>query len=805
MRVVAAAMVSLGLLACTLAFGPPAEQNLSWVFLALLAVGLELRASGLPHFGFLSGAHSIYLAAILLPAMGPIPASHLVLLGVGLRAAFRSAAKGGTAAEALSDIVPVLAAAAGVALCPSDLPVLILGLVAVTLYLPAWYGATRLLISDAEVDFSAWYTMTEALGLHRIALAGLGPILALCMAADLWAGFWIVLVLPGFQKAVENTLQRLDLDHRIRLMHQEEEMRQELARAEVHQRQLYQDLQRQLEEKALIEELTRAFASSPKLDEVLDASIAMVKRLVDCRSVVFFFPDQESVVRPRRWDSPDSQRLSDHALLDLSEPLVERCWTETKLVLTSKEPAGRPRLLENENSGAAFPLHGQGVLYVGRSSGERFRREQLLNLALVADHVAPAIVSSHRYQGLQEALQAQALANRNLKGWNQRLGFMLEGFWGMASTLSPRVIQERLVALLRQLLPHQAGALMWGDAWTFWPAEGWDREASLELASAVRSNQKPLLLDSVESSRFSSPFQNFDSLLAVPLQHAGADLGALFLCAQDAGQFQRDHQDLLSMVGLHTSALSANAQTHRDLESSQAQLAQSSKMAAVGQLAAGVAHEINSPLGAILLEVQSALRNLKKDRVAKAREKLEVAQGAARSAKDIIAKLLFYSRQAPDVQGEVDLNEVVQDSLEFLGSQVEQDGVKVVFEGSPQPPRVWGNHNQLQQILINLLLNAKDAALMEGAVSNELALRTRLENGRAVLEVEDQGPGISSEHQDKVFDPFFTTKEVGKGTGLGLSVSQQLVTKLGGELTFESQPGKTCFRVSLPCHQPRQA
>ncbi|MBI3928459.1 MAG: hypothetical protein HY319_23155 [Armatimonadetes bacterium] len=230
------------------------------------------------------------------------------------------------------------------------------------------------------------------------------------------------------------------------------------------------------------------------------------------------------------------------------------------------------------------------------------------------------------------------------------------------------------------------------------------------------------------------------------------------------------------------------------LDECRQQLVQSSKLSAVGQLAAGIAHELNTPLGAIMLQVESALLRLDRD-PQKAAAKLEAALKATGQARNIVRKLLTYSAQNRQMEI-VKLDVVLEDTLELLGKQLRLDGVELVQHLQPVPP-LRGCPSELQQVMTNLLLNARDA-LAERASKGTIEIGLSAANGRVELSVSDDGPGVPEELQDRIFEPFFTTKPVGKGTGLGLAISRQILERHGGWLECRSRPGESIFTVVLP-------
>jgi len=233
----------------------------------------------------------------------------------------------------------------------------------------------------------------------------------------------------------------------------------------------------------------------------------------------------------------------------------------------------------------------------------------------------------------------------------------------------------------------------------------------------------------------------------------------------------------------------------KELMDTQEQLIHSEKMATIGTLAGGVAHEINNPLGAILTNTQMLLREIKdKDK----RESLELIEESTRRCRDITQSLLRYSRK-PEV-GEfkpIDLNKVISDSCNLLQHQLEKENIKIELEYG-DIPHIKGNANELQQVFTNLILNAGDAIKKTGK-PGKITIRTSQEGKFIVSNVIDNGIGIPEENIKRIFDPFFTTKDVGEGTGLGLSIAYKIIEKHKGEIDVSSKVGKgTTFTIKLP-------
>jgi signal transduction histidine kinase len=232
------------------------------------------------------------------------------------------------------------------------------------------------------------------------------------------------------------------------------------------------------------------------------------------------------------------------------------------------------------------------------------------------------------------------------------------------------------------------------------------------------------------------------------------------------------------------------------------QLAASEKMASVGQMAAGVAHEINTPLGIILGYTQLLMDDVQEG--SDPYQSLQVIERQTKASRKIVADLLKFSRQSGSTREEIDLNDILADVVAVTEHTLGLSHIAVHRQFADGLPRIDGDPEKLRQVFVNLVNNAHHAMLDQGG--GELLLRTRSENGEAVVEIRDSGHGIPEKHLAKIFEPFFTTKPVGQGTGLGLSVSYGIIHEHGGTIGVESPvhdqqqgtlPG-TLFRVRLP-------
>ena len=228
-------------------------------------------------------------------------------------------------------------------------------------------------------------------------------------------------------------------------------------------------------------------------------------------------------------------------------------------------------------------------------------------------------------------------------------------------------------------------------------------------------------------------------------------------------------------------------------EAARQQIGQSEKMASIGRLAAGIAHEINNPLTGVLTHAHMLRK--KKDLEEQQKEDLDVVIRETSRVRDIVRGLLDFARQSPADMEPLDVNEVIRQTMMLLHNQKEFKKVVIQEDLSQGVPTVRGDKNQLQQVFLNLALNACES-MPEGGT---LSVETSAAQGKVSITVSDSGCGINQEDLGKIFDPFYTTKPVGKGTGLGLSVSYGIIEQHGGRIEVESQAGRgTTFTVTLP-------
>ncbi len=242
-------------------------------------------------------------------------------------------------------------------------------------------------------------------------------------------------------------------------------------------------------------------------------------------------------------------------------------------------------------------------------------------------------------------------------------------------------------------------------------------------------------------------------------------------------------------------AFSLKERDERLKEYAQQQIMKSERLATLGQLAAGVAHEINNPLGAVLMYTHLSLEEMEAEDPH--RKNMEKAVGEATRCKDIVKGLLDFARQTEPKVEELAANEILERTLSLVENQALFQNVKITKLFSPSLPKVMIDGSQIQQVFTNIILNAAEAIEKEGDLS--VATRIAPDGEHIEIEITDTGCGISKESLEKIFDPFFTTKEVGRGTGLGLAVSYGIVARHKGTINVKSEQGKgTTFIIRLP-------
>jgi len=263
-------------------------------------------------------------------------------------------------------------------------------------------------------------------------------------------------------------------------------------------------------------------------------------------------------------------------------------------------------------------------------------------------------------------------------------------------------------------------------------------------------------------------------------------------------------QNLLETRFLHQALQTQNDRLEEEVRERTARLLQTEKVATMGELLAGVAHELNNPLSVVTGRV-GLLQSQLRDNPEVARQLDKVAEAADRCAR-IVRNFLALARQRPPERQEVYLNHVVAEALEMVGYALRTDGVEVTLELADDLPVLWADVHQLHQVLVNLITNGHHA-MREKSERRVLTIKTESDplRSRVSLSIADTGLGIPPAARARIFEPFFTTKPAGQGTGLGLSLCQGIVEAHGGSIGVESDVGRgTVFTIQLPVTAPER-
>jgi len=283
--------------------------------------------------------------------------------------------------------------------------------------------------------------------------------------------------------------------------------------------------------------------------------------------------------------------------------------------------------------------------------------------------------------------------------------------------------------------------------------------------------------------------------VCVPIRSRGQILGTLSLGRQTVDRFEDNEVVLVEATADQIGVALDNARLYSETRRQLEQLLRAEKLSAVGELASGVAHEINNPLTTILGQSQLILsRDDISDYI---RDRVTIMAEEASRAARIVQSLLLFARHYPPERRPCSLADQVERVLELKGYQLQGDAIEIVRDFQPCPI-VYADENQIQQVLLNLIQNAHQA-MTPHPTPHELTVRIRPVAPMVFIEVLDTGPGISAEALPRLFDPFFTTKPPGEGSGLGLSVSYGIVAEHGGKLRAENRrEGGAIFTVELP-------
>jgi signal transduction histidine kinase len=341
------------------------------------------------------------------------------------------------------------------------------------------------------------------------------------------------------------------------------------------------------------------------------------------------------------------------------------------------------------------------------------------------------------------------------------------------------------------------------------------REAtSLELGQGLtgRTAQsgEPILVEDISVEADLSEMElgmkagGFRSFACIPLKAKEKVLGVMDIASHDLRQFSSENVELLTSIGNQIGVALYNARLFKDLNgayddlaTAKAHLFQSAKLAAIGEFAAGIAHEIRNPLTTIIGDAQLLLTDSQPGRPEY--DSLKAIEQSGQRASKVIGNLLSFSRQEEYELISTDINETITGALSLIAYQIERSNITIIKDLATDLPTVLGSTHHLEDVWINLLINARDA--IPTKQKGEIRITSRLDESGKALQVliSDTGVGIPEANLDRVFEPFFTTKDVNEGTGLGLYITYKTIERHSGTIELDSEKGKgTTVTVTLP-------
>src|SRR5881394_1348365 len=531
-------------------------------------------------------------------------------------------------------------------------------------------------------------------------------------------------------------------------------LRRRLVRSEQERRRAAEELSRRLSELFSLQELSYVLSDSLELDRIVEQVVRYAVRFLDAQGALLALAGEAPIDVLRVAASEGTLAPLRGRTIPVDDPgLVARSISREHLELV-RNSGGEPMRLVSDvqaAAAAAVPLRAHGVvigtLVIADPREGVFVSDDLRLLSTLATHAAVVIANARFFEMVRRAKEQ----------WETAFDALSEGIAVVDDEGRVRRSNRALASLLNMPLQNVVGTPL-GEALLGKP------NALQELLAATRRGDRPAPLVA-RSERLRRAVR----VNAARIPGAATELSIVVMV-----------EDVTEQQALET------------------QLVQSEKLAAVGQLVSGVAHELNNPLMSIagLSEFLLEQKELGK----KDRGHLQVIQEQAERAGRIVRNLLTFARKGTGERDLVDLNDEIRRTLSLTAYDLKLKDITVTRELSGALPEVLGDRHGLQQVVLNLVTNAAQAVTENPRDRpREISVSTWFD-GQVHLRVADSGPGIPEHVLQNVFTPFFTTKEPGKGTGLGLSITYSIVESHGGHLTIEPPPasGGAAFRVDLP-------
>ena len=575
------------------------------------------------------------------------------------------------------------------------------------------------------------------------------------------------------------------------------------------------------EEVQTVQRASSALTASLELPKVLDSILASAHELVPADLAHIFLYTENKLSfgaasgEDGRWDKPYAEPRRDgltYQVAETGQPIV------VEDIRTHPLYKGTPKKWRGSIAGLPLKVKERvvGVMNISRFERRPFLEQELRILEMLADQAAIAVENARLYE--TERTQ------------RQRIEAMQSAVATLSQSLDLREVLDRILTELRKVIPYDSASSMLLEGNYLRVVAGRDlpggsalgqRYPVTEIEREIERTGRPfILVDASADERFHGwgHTKYVRGWMSVPLLGREGLIGCLTIDSRQLGAYCDEEADL-AMSFAHQAAIAVeNAQLHQSvkdqlevLQASQDKLVQSEKMAAIGKLVAGVAHELNNPLTAIigiaqLLQSGELSEGVKQD--------LEKLVGEAHRAGKIVHSLLDFSRQQRPERSPVLVEDVLSSTLKILAYELQSRNIECRTDLAGDLPATMADAHQLQQVFVNLISNAHEA-MYEANRGGALKITSELaaiggENGDGEagdlrsttgirICIEDDGPGIPSDVLPRIFDPFFTTKSPGKGTGLGLSVCHGIVGEHGGQIWVESEAGEgTRFYVQIP-------
>jgi two-component system, NtrC family, sensor kinase len=526
--------------------------------------------------------------------------------------------------------------------------------------------------------------------------------------------------------------------------------------AEAKADQLAVQVDRRISELFSLQELSYVLSESIQLDRVVDQVARYAARFLQADGAVVVLAEQEGRVLRVVAASGTLEPLLGQANEESESALVRFAINRDRIEVAQGLETPTVDLIGGlmVRSAAVAPLRAQGITMgalavADRRGGAAFTTEDLWLLSTVATNASVVLANSRLYE----------MVRRSEVEWETAFNALTEGL----AVVGQQCTILRANRALATIAEVPQAELVGRNLCHLFP-DASDAVALLIDAAYRQEKTAPLVVHLDQRQRVLR-------LTAAAL--AGAESGSVVILIEDVTE-----QRLL-----------------------EAQLIQTDKMASIGQLVSGVAHELNNPLTSIAGLTELLLERPPHPELP--REHLKVIHDQAERASRIVRNLLTFARKGVAEKTAVDLNDVVTRTSLLIVYELQLHGIELESELSPQPVVVLGDRYELQQVLLNLVTNAVQAVTaIPPDRPRQILLSTHRFAQEAVLRVRDNGPGVAKHHAPYLFTPFFTTKAPGEGTGLGLSLSYGLVKAHGGLLSYEPVPeGGAEFRISLPVHE----